>query len=144
MVSMTRIAAPEMRQRCTFLKQLCARPNSTVSYQFLHLLPHLLLAADFLQFLQCSRHWIKGVRFWQRLWVGCFSSSPWFGMSWSLVDCISIYFMLCPQSSLWIPLCISGLKGLNIFSEVGGQAIAEGATPGVGREKSIRIALRSM
>lgn len=50
--------------------------------------------------------------------------------------------MLICALSLDPSLYISGLNGLNIFSQVRGQAIAEGATTGVGKDKYMRIAFR--
>ena len=64
-------------------------------------------------------------------------------MSWSWDDYISIDLMLFPQVlSLGSSLCISDLKGLNIFHQAGGQAIARVTTAGVGKEKSTKTALR--
>ena len=66
-----------------------------------------------------------------------------FWNEWSWDDCISIDFMLFPQvPSLGSSLCISGLKGLNIFHQAGGQATAEVTTTGVGKAKSTKTTLR--
>lgn len=55
-------------------------------------------------------------------------------MSWSWDDYISIDLMLFPQVlSLGSSLCISDLKGLNIFHQAGGQAIAGVTTAGVAK-----------
>ena len=62
---------------------------------------------------------------------------------WSWDDCISTDFVLFPQvPSLGSSLSISGLKGLNIFHQAGGQAIAEVTTTGVGKAKYTKITLR--
>lgn len=64
-------------------------------------------------------------------------------MSWSWDDYISIDLMLFPQVlSLGSSLCIRDLKGLNIFHQAGGQAIAGVTTAGVGKEKSTKTTLR--
>lgn len=127
-----------------FLKQLDTRLNSNIFLQFLHVIPCLLLVAQTFLYFFAE---LKGLNLSCKAVAKALGSMTFmltlFWNEWSWDDCISTDFVLFPQvPSLGSSLSISGLKGLNIFHQAGGQAIAEVTTTRVGKAKYTKITLR--